>query len=286
MPVSGTGSDEPGRLMQPVIEISRRAAAAILSIYDSDFDIDRKGDDSPLTAADMAAHRLICAELKALTPDVPILSEESADIPYATRKGWETYWLVDPLDGTKEFVKRNGEFTVNIALVSSHRPVLGVVYVPVTGTAYYAGSGGGAWRITAGGDPVRLQTRHAVSGKLVVAGSRSHAGAEQRRFFEALGPGAETLSIGSSLKFCLVAEGRVDAYPRFGPTSEWDTAAAHCVVEEAGGRVSRMDLEPLLYNTKDSLLNPPFLVVGDSGYDWRGYLVKAQAGLGTGGGRT
>ena len=235
--------------------------------------VENKEDDSPLTAADLAANRVITAGLTQLTPDIPVLSEESSAVPYADRRHWTRYWLVDPLDGTKEFIKRNGEFTVNIALIDEHVPIMGVVHLPVTGTCYHALRGQGAWRVSPGGGAERLKTRQARTGRISAAGSRSHGNERQVRFFEALGPDAQIVTAGSSLKFCLVAEGRVDIYPRFGPTSEWDTGAAQCVVEEAGGTVVDLGMRRLRYNRGESLLNPEFLVIGDAKFDWSGLLA-------------
>jgi len=257
-----------------VIGLAWKAGEKILVIYDTDFDVENKDDKSPLTAADLASHRTICDGLAALTPDIPVLSEESSGIPYKTRKQWSRYWLVDPLDGTREFIKRNGEFTVNIALIEEHRPVLGVVYVPVTRLCYYATRGGGAYRQERGTAAQPIRTRTTSPGRFTVAGSRSHGSEQQTAFINRLGPGTELITIGSSLKFCLVAEGKVDIYPRFGPTSEWDTAAAQCIVEEAGGSVSNTLMEPLLYNTRESILNPNFLVIADRTFDWKPYLKK------------
>ncbi len=258
-------------LLAEVRAIAEQAGKRILEIYETDFAVEHKDDESPLTAADLAAHTTISAGLKALTPDIPVLSEESASIPYDERRRWRRYWLIDPLDGTREFVKRNGEFTVNIALIHDGRAELGVVYVPVTRLAYSACAGGGAFKQAAGGAPQAIRVRALPDGPLVVAGSRSHGGDSLNRFLANLGP-YELVSMGSALKSCLVAEGRADIYPRLGPTSEWDTAAAQCVVEEAGGRVTGLDMQPLRYNTKDSLLNPHFLVFGDASRDWSKYL--------------
>ncbi len=263
-------------LLPAVANLAREAGEKILAIYDTDFAVDHKGDDSPLTAADLAAHETLCAGLARLTPDLPIYSEEAADIPFAVRSGWRRYWLVDPLDGTREFVKRNGEFTVNIALIDDHRPILGVVHIPVKGITYFAARGQGAFRQDTGKAAEAIRTRKTRTGALTLAGSRSHATERQNRFFESLGGKAELRSIGSSLKFCLVAEGAVDLYPRFGPTSEWDTAAAHCLVVEAGGIVTDLDLRPLEYNRKESVINPDFLAIGDPGFDWRPYLDQIR----------
>ena len=258
-------------LLEAVKDIAVRAGERILEIYDSEFAIQHKDDKSPLTEADLAAHRTIVAGLTALTPDIPVLSEESASIPFEERSRWTRYWLVDPLDGTREFIKRNGEFTVNIALIHAGRVELGVVYVPVTRLSYYACAGGGAFKQTADDAPVAIRVRALGSGPVIVAGSRSHSGDSLKRFLDNLGE-HELVSMGSALKSCLVAEGKADVYPRLGPTSEWDTAAAQCVVEEAGGRVTGMDMQTLRYNTKDSLLNPHFFVFGDDSRDWSKYL--------------
>jgi len=258
-------------LIPQVICLAEEASHSILEIYNSDFAVEHKDDRSPLTAADLASHKTICTGLQTLQPTMPVLSEESANIPFATRKNWDHFWLVDPLDGTREFVKRNGEFTINIALIEGHAPIIGIVHVPVRGTTYFAGKGHGAYRKSGDEAPRRIKTRTTTPGHIAVAGSRSHGSAKQQAFFNKLGD-VETHAIGSALKFCLVAEGLVDIYPRFGPTSEWDTAAAQCIVEEAGGIVTSCNLEPLRYNCKDSLLNPDFLAIADKSFDWRPYL--------------
>ena len=251
--------------------LSREAGERILQVYDTDFDVTRKTDNTPLTAADMAAHHCIVDALAGLTPDIPVLSEESSLVPFVERRCWQRYWLVDPLDGTREFIKRNGEFSVNVALIDGHESVLGVVYAPVTGVTYYASRGGGAFKALPDGEVHRLHTRRKPPGKTIVAGSRSHRGDSLRAFLQRIGE-HEIISLGSSLKSCLVAEGRADIYLRLGPTSEWDTAAAQCVVEEAGGRITDTAMQDLRYNTKDSLLNPHFLVFGDADFDWSVYL--------------
>jgi len=256
---------------QQLLDIAKAAGQAILAVYHQDFSVEHKDDESPLTAADLASNRTIVQHLGEFDPDTPILSEEGATIPFATRRCWERYWLIDPLDGTREFVKRNGEFTVNIALIENGCPVLGVVHVPVTGISYLGKVGQGAWKIDADNHatPIRVsaQKHHPVR----VAGSRSHAGDSLKDFLTRLGE-YEIVSMGSSLKLCLVAEGAADVYPRLGPTSEWDTAAAQAVVEAAGGLVTDTQLRPLRYNTKESLLNPHFLVFGDRTENWEKYL--------------
>lgn len=258
-------------LCNQCVEIAREAGKRILEIYNSDYTIEEKHDKSPLTDADLAAHRSIVKALTALTPDIPILSEESAKLPFAERQKWRTYWLVDPLDGTKEFIKRNGEFTVNIALIDNHKSIIGVIHVPVLNIDYFGWKDGGSFKIEQGGKAQPIQVRKQAGDKLIVVGSRSHSSEQLQAYMENLGD-AELLSMGSSLKFCLVAEGRADLYPRIGLTSEWDTAAAHCIVEQAGGRVTQLNMSELDYNTKDSLLNPFFFVFGDSSKDWSAYL--------------
>ena len=264
------GLDSPELLLH-ICDLARTAGGEILEIYNSDFEVEDKADGSPLTAADRAAHESIVTGLKALTPSIPVLSEESKDIDYAERSSWQRYWLVDPLDGTREFVKRNGEFTVNIALVENGSPVLGVVYVPVTGVIYYASRGVGAFKQLADQAPQPIRVKLFSGGTARVVASRSHAGEAVQKFIDAVGD-VEIVSMGSSLKLCLVAEGAADVYPRLGPTSEWDTAAAHCIVEEAGGQLTMTDMQPLEYNTKESLLNPHFFVFGDTSVNWSKYL--------------
>jgi 3'(2'), 5'-bisphosphate nucleotidase len=261
------------RLARAASAIAERAAAAILEVYESDFAVTQKDDRSPLTAADLAAHRLIVAALTELTPELPVLSEESAGVAWSERSRWTRYWLVDPLDGTREFVKRNGEFTVNIALIDAHRPVLGVVQKPVGGELAVAWDGGEAWFAdAAGARPRRIGTRRRAT-PLTVAGSRSHASEHEAHLLARLGPCAK-LPLGSSLKFVRIAAADADLYLRLGPTSEWDTAAGQCVLEQAGGAVLDFDGLPLRYNTRDSLLNPDFFAVGDRDADWSALLAR------------
>ncbi|MGH8452992.1 MAG: 3'(2'),5'-bisphosphate nucleotidase CysQ [Nevskiales bacterium] len=264
--------DTPALLLAPVVALARQAGDAILRIYQQDFSVEHKGDDSPLTAADLAAHCCIMEGLLRLTPDIPRLSEEGANIPFAERRQWSRYWLIDPLDGTREFVKRNGEFTVNIALIEQGRPVLGVVHAPVPATTYSAAVGAGAWKQD-GDTPATAIRCSATAQPARIVASRSHVTPELEALLTRLPP-HEALNIGSSLKLCLVAEGKADFYPRLGLTSEWDTAAGHCVVEQAGGCVSTTDGQSLLYNSKESLLNPNFLVRGEPGYPWLRYFVS------------
>jgi len=264
--LSPVGSD----LQEAVIDIARQAAEAILAVYEHAFEVEHKADASPLTAADMAAHCCIVDGLQRLTPEWPILSEEAADIPWDTRRHWHTYWLVDPLDGTREFVKRNGEFTVNIALIVAGVSVFGVVLAPVGGALWHAAEGQGAYRRD-GASCVQLRTRRPATGRLHVAASRSHRDARTEALLARLGE-SETHGLGSSLKFCRIAEGALDVYPRFGPTSEWDTAAAQCVLEAAGGVVIAPDGRPFRYNQRPSLLNGDFLALGDGDLPWRNWL--------------
>lgn len=262
-------------LIEPVVALARAAGERIMHIYNGGFTVEYKDDHSPLTEADMAAHNAILAGLDLLTPDIPVLSEESADIAFAIRRQWPTYWLIDPLDGTREFIKRNGEFTVNIALIHQQRPVLGVIHVPVSGVDYFARAGAGAFKQRPGEASQRIQVAPDCRTPPLIAGSRSHQSTALKAFLSRLGE-YHILSMGSSLKSCLVAEGKADLYVRLGLTSEWDTAAAQCIVEEAGGRVTDTHMQDLRYNTKDSLLNPHFFVFGDLSRDWSAYLEQEQ----------
>jgi len=260
-------------LLACVADIARQAGREILEVYGAgEVAALMKADRSPLTAADLAAHRSICEALHSLTPGVPVLSEEAADTPFATRAGWQRYWLVDPLDGTREFVKRNGEFTVNIALVEDRHSVLGVVLAPVSGELYVAEQGQGAWLQAQADAPwQRIRTR-ALGQPVLVAGSRSHGGVQGDVLQRVIGSDYQLVPLGSSLKFCLIARGAADVYLRLGLTSEWDTAAAQCVLEEAGGAVLDLAGQPFRYNRGESLLNPEFIAVGDGTIDWAARL--------------
>jgi 3'(2'), 5'-bisphosphate nucleotidase len=254
-------------------DLARRAGAAILEVYAGDFAVEEKPDHSPLTMADTRSHTIIVEALQERFPHIPVLSEEGKDVPFAVRRSWPLFWLVDPLDGTKEFINRNGEFTVNIALIDGNRPVLGVVYVPVPALTYYACTGQAAYKQKGECAIQPVRVRRFDGGKPIVVASRSHAGKETEAFLKKIGE-HDIVSMGSALKLCLVAEGAADVYPRLGPTMEWDTAAAQCVVEAAGGRVTDLNRQPLVYN-KPSLLNPWFLVSGAGGYDWYRHLPAA-----------
>src|SRR5690625_3905422 len=235
-------------LLSELVTICKNAGDAIMEIYRTDFDVQHKDDKSPLTEADLAAHTVIKEALEQLTPGLPLLSEEGSKIPYEQRRQWESYWLVDPLDGTREFVKKNGEFTVNIALIQGHVPVAGVVHAPALEKSYFAGPQTGAKKQDGGEAAHTIHVRKIpASGTPRVLLSRSHGNERQEKFLERLGDHTP-MSIRSSLKFCLVAEGKADFYPRLGPTSEWDTAAGQAVLDHAGGKVTRTDFTPLRYN--------------------------------------
>lgn len=249
-----------------IVQIARQAGKEILNIYNNPIlfgDIDYKADDSPLTLADQAAHNHIAAALTALTPDIPILSEEGKHLPYAERRHWQQFWLVDPLDGTKEFIKRNGEFTVNIALIAGNKPIMGVVHVPVSDVTYFGSLEGGAFRQAGDGSPESIQAPliSMTQKNLRVVASRSHMSEPVQQFIADL-DAPQTVTMGSSLKFMLLAEGKADVYPRLAPTMEWDTGAAQAVLEAAGGAVINHETgQPLAYN-KENLLNPWFVAYG------------------------
>lgn len=273
------------RLLPEVVALAHRAGAAILPFWRADVQVLAKADESPVTAADLAAHQVIVDGLTALAPDIPILSEEDADISLEVRQQWTRWWLVDPLDGTKEFINGSEEFTVNIALIERGQVVFGVVTVPTTGSAYYGGAGLGAWHAAAGKSAQPIHVRQAVvpGAAFTVVASRRHSSAQQERLLAGLGAVVgplQLVSVGSSLKFCLLAEGVADCYPRLAPTSQWDTAAAQGVVEGAGGEVLQTDGQPFVYHPRESLLNPSFLAL-PQGVPWRQRLVElAHAGGG------
>lgn len=251
--------------LAPLAALAHRAGEAILEVYGrAAADVTLKEDRTPLTEADRASHRVIIDGLQALTPDVPVISEEGEEPDPRLLAGGRAVWVVDPLDGTKEFIKRTGEFTVNIALVRSGRPVAGVVHAPVLAKSWLAGRDGAELREDGRCEPLRV--RRASPERLGVVASRDHAGPRVKALLERL-PGAETLSMGSSLKFCLIAEGRADLYLRDGPTMEWDTAAAQAVLEAAGGGVFTLDGQRLGYG-KPELRNPMFVAAGDPALDW------------------
>ncbi len=277
---------EAERLLDQLAKIATGAGQAILDVYNArDFSAAagarNKHDDSPLTEADLAANRIIVEQLKDAWPDIPILSEESDQIDDQVRRQWPRHFLVDPLDGTKEFISRNGEFTVNIALIESGKPVAGVVHVPVTGVTYagVAGLDGTPVAWVHEGDGRRsIRTRRVNKQALTIVASRRHGGDELKTCLDLLGrhfAATETVNMGSSLKLCLVAAGEADFYPRLAPTAEWDTAAAHAIVLAAGGQVVDTSFRPLVYNQKADLLNPFFYVIGDVDFDWQALLGRA-----------
>lgn len=273
--------------VQQIVEIAVEAGESILEVYrrSDGIEVAHKDDQSPVTEADLAAHHVILDRLASLTPDIPVLSEESEIPDWEQRRGWSKYWLIDPLDGTKEFIHRNDEFTVNIALIEDGAPVLGVVYVPALDVTYAGQQGVGAFRRTGSeaDQPIRVRGVEdwvAGGGQVTVVASRRHRGPDldaclekiRQRFGE-----LETSSMGSSLKICLVAEGRADLYPRLALTSEWDTAAAQAVLEAAGGKMTDVGFQTLRYNRKEELLNPFFLAIGDADFDWQGLLQGTVA---------
>ena len=262
-------------LIDPVVTLAEDAGRAILEVYSTDFEVQNKDDESPLTQADLASHRCIVAGLSELTPDLPIISEESGLPDFTERARWSRYWLIDPLDGTREFVNRNGEFTVNIALIEEQRPVFGVVHVPVQQKTYVGCEGVGARRLSPGEAPQSIGVAVTSASPVRVVGSRSHRGASLDAYLDALGD-HDMVPMGSSLKFCVVAEGHADIYPRLGLTSEWDTAAAQAVVEQAGGKVVTLDGKPMKYNAKEEILNPHFMVIGASDRDWLALLPDSE----------
>jgi 3'(2'), 5'-bisphosphate nucleotidase len=248
-------------LLQQIIQLAEQAGEAILEVYQRDITeqgIQAKADDSPLTAADLAAQQIICERLQQLTPDIPLLSEEAAATPWSERQYWDRFWLIDPVDGTKEFIKRNGEFTVNIALIERGKAVLGVIHAPVLQKTYAALKGEGAL-VQEQGEQYRIHVSRPIPGEAIrVVGSRSHPSPELADYVQQFAE-HDIVAVGSSLKFCLVAEGSAHVYPRFGPTMMWDTGAGHIIAEEAGASVQFTGLGDAVYH-RDELLNPNFIV--------------------------
>ncbi|MDX1590300.1 MAG: 3'(2'),5'-bisphosphate nucleotidase CysQ [Oleiphilaceae bacterium] len=245
-------------LTEQALTLARAAGREIMTIYEGDFEVSLKADQSPLTEADMASHRLIVKGLKALSPQLPILSEEAANISWKERSQWHSFWLVDPIDGTRDFVNRSGEFTVNIALVQDGRPVAGVVTAPALGQEFWGIVGQGAW-MCEGGQIRELKVQEPPR-EIRVLASKNHMNRETEQFIQSLGP-HRLVQAGSSLKFCRIAQGEADLYPRRGPTCEWDTGAAQAVLEAAGGKVLTFDGEPLRYG-KEDFHNPYFIAAG------------------------
>ncbi|BBM65946.1 3'(2'),5'-bisphosphate nucleotidase CysQ [Vibrio alfacsensis] len=264
-------------LLPQVIEIARSAGQLILDIYEKkQYEAYTKSDETPVTSADIAAHKLIVERLSELTPDIPVLSEEAADISLEQREKWERYWLVDPLDGTQEFIARSGDFATIIALIDNNKPTMGVVYGPVSGVTYYAYSGKGAWKIPDMSESVKIYThKHEQPGQniAIAISRRQDINRITNRMSSAWN--YDLIPLGSAaLKACLVAEGAVDCYLRLGPTGEWDTAATQCIVEEAGGRILSTQLKPLSYNERETLENPNFIVLGDADLPWHEILQE------------
>jgi len=246
-----------------IVNISVDAGEVILNYYNENVDVIYKDDESPLTKADLASHKIITDSIKKITPDIPILSEEEF-IDWKIRKKWKKYWLIDPLDGTKEFIKKNDEFTVNIALIENNRPILGVIYTPALNELFYSIKNFGSYKILTKKklntlkEAKRISINKKKSNKIKIVGSRSHSNPILDKWVNKNFNEFDILQKGSSLKFCLIAEGSADIYPRFGPTSEWDIAAGHIILEEAGGKLKSIDNKEILYNEKENILNPEF----------------------------
>ncbi len=238
----------------------------IRKYFNSSYDIELKHDKSPVTTADLAANEYIEQQLSRLTPDIPRISEESENTSYEERKHWDTFWLIDPLDGTREFVKNRPDFTVNIALVQHQQPILGAIYLPIADQLYFATTGDHAYRQDQTNTPLEISVTKQTSTIPRICGSRYHAGKSMQSFLNAVGE-HELIARGSSIKSCLIADGSADIYPRFGPTWEWDTAAAQCIVEQAGGYLTTLDMQSLIYN-KESLLNPSFVAFANKQHNW------------------
>ncbi|ABD82877.1 3'(2'),5'-bisphosphate nucleotidase CysQ [Saccharophagus degradans] len=265
-------------LLPSIEQLAKQAGEATLAVYKKPelWDVEHKDDCSPLTQADIQSHNIIAEGLAALTPNIPVLSEED-DVPsFEVRSQWQQYWLIDPLDGTKEFINRKGEFTVNIALIQNNKAVLGVVYAPVLDVCYTGAEGIGAFKIDAKGKtPLRVKKLTQGKQTLNIVASRRHGAEEVDRLLETITSKygePQLTSMGSSLKLCLVAEGKADIYPRLAPTCEWDTAASQAVVEQAGGVVLDDQFKPMQYNAKPELLNGYFYVIGDQQFDWLALL--------------
>ena len=246
-----------------IVNISVDAGEVILNYYNENVDVIYKDDESPLTKADLASHKIITDSIKKITPDIPILSEEEF-IDWKIRKKWKKYWLIDPLDGTKEFIKKNDEFTVNIALIENNRPILGVIYTPALNELFYSIKNFGSYKILTKKklntlkEAKRISINKKKSNKIKIVGSRSHSNPILDKWVNKNFNEFDILQKGSSLKFCLIAEGSADIYPRFGPTSEWDIAAGHIILEEAGGKLKSIHNKEILYNEKENILNPDF----------------------------
>jgi 3'(2'), 5'-bisphosphate nucleotidase len=259
-------------LVEPVQTVAGEAGRRILEVYASGFSVTEKADQSPVTEADLAAHSCILRGLAELTPEIPVLSEEAPDVSFAERSRWEWLWLVDPLDGTREFIKRSDQFSVNIALIHRHEVVFGLILLPVVGICYHAYRGGGAHKQLVGARARRIQAARVCHYPVrVVSSQGSYSTRRLQEYLRLLGP-HRYFCLGGVLKSCLVAEGEADLYPRFGPTGEWDTAAAQIILEEAGGYLTDTQFRPLRYNARPVLINPDFFAFGDATHDWSRYL--------------
>jgi len=247
------------RFIISTTEIAKDAGLAIVQIYNSDFDYALKKDSSPITKADNISHKIITERLKILTPKIPIISEENCDIPYSIRSRWKKYWLVDPLDGTKEFINKNGEFTVNIALIENNTPIFGVIHIPVTNETYWGSKVSGSFYSNANNDVTQIRVSKKNNSPIRLVASRSHPSEMLNDLLEKIIE-FEILNVGSSIKFCHIASGQAECYPRFGPTSEWDTAAGEAIVSFAGGNVVTVTGKSMNYNAKEDYLNPNFIV--------------------------
>lgn len=263
-------SQELEKICFDVNDIAVQAGKGIKKYFNANYEITTKEDQSPVTTADIEASEYIVEKLKILTPNIPALSEESPECSYAERKLWTTFWLIDPLDGTRDFIKNRPGFSVNISLIHNHQSILGAIYLPIDDCIYFASENNGAFISEQNNAPSAIKVRKKVSPIMRVCASSAHPGKSLQKFLSKL-PEHQLISIGSSIKSCKVAEGSADIYPRFGPTWEWDTAAAQCIVEQAGGRLTNLEFNALAYN-KPSLLNPPFFVYGDSTFNWQSYL--------------
>lgn len=255
----------PTSLLPEIIQVAQAAGAATLEFWQKNIEIDHKQDQSPVTQADLCANQIITEQLLKLTPHIPILSEEACQIDYATRQAWKQWWVIDPLDGTKEFIAGNGDFTINIALINEGAVEFGIVFIPVSKTTYIGGKNLGSWRIDDKGNKQAIHCSQSAKGMLRVIASQRHSSEKQQAFLEGLAI-LSPLSLknaGSSLKFCLVAEGQADCYPRFAPTCQWDTAAAQGVLEGAGGAVYNENGDILTYEARPDYLNPNFIALGD-----------------------
>lgn len=260
-----------GKLVCASEDIAREAGDILMHYYKHGAEVSTKSDDTPVTEADQAADNFIATELMQLLPSFPVVSEEQKPPAYNTRQAWQRYWLVDPMDGTKEFIKRSGEFSVNIALIDNQKTILGVVYAPAKNLLWSASTESDAFKVDQDNQRTVIQTSRLDRDQTTaILGHASHS-KHDKDIISKINP-RECLRMGSSMKICTIAEGKADIYPRLGKTSEWDTAAAQCILEQAGGQVTDLAMQPLRYNTKESLLNPEFFAFGRGDHDWSQYL--------------